>query len=487
MNTGLFARFKKHPLARPLFLFVLISAAHLVLKSVYLDHSGFWYDETFGLYYSQQDWGLIKHTSEWDLNPPLYYYFLHIWQNLFGVSEYAIRFSSVLFSSLSAGMLFIFAARHFNLVTAWVALLLFSASNEIFFYAHEARCYSLVLFLALSSSFIFFELMKRKSPGLSVLLGVVNFLLIYAHYLTGLLLLTQLITTVLINKKAFYRQAAPAFATLALLAFWRFTKKTVLLIFDHEKSFWLEAPAFADLKNAFFDFFNGKALFIFYLVLIAATLLYFAVSKKHRSFLLNNKLSLAYLFLCGIGSILICFAASFAMPVFLKRYLLFATPFIYILIGFLVSGLSPLFRNIAVGLVALASLWAFTKIDLRTPKHMDYREAMVFIKKIKSGDAAVLVETRDMAALFAYYYDRNIFTDHANLHRRLHENNIYPVSNTDDLQQIDLSKFNKIILTQTFDYMSPGSKELLLAISARYAKGTVIYHYEGVNIRVFYP
>lgn len=486
MNADFFRHLKKYPAAPTLILFILISAVHLFFKSLFLDHSGFWYDETFGLFYSQQDWGLIKHTSEWDLNPPMYYYFLHIWQNLFGISEYAIRFSSVLFSSLSAGMLFIFAARHFNQVTAWVALLLFTASHEIFFYAHEARCYSLVLFLALSSSYIFFELMKRKSLALSVLLGVVNFLLIYAHYLTGLLLLTQLAITVFVNKKDFYRRATIAFGTLALLACWRFTKKTLLLIFNHEKSFWLEAPTFADLKNAFFDFFNGKTIFIFYLILIAATLIYFAISKKHRSFLLNNKFSLAYLFLCGIGSILVCFAVSFGMPVFLKRYLLFATPFIYILIAFLVSGLPLLFRNISLGLVALASFWAFSLIDLRTPKHMDYREAMLFIKNIKSDDTAVLVETRDMAALFAYYYDRKIFTDHINLHRRLNENTIFPVSTAADLRQVDITKFNRVILTQTFDYMNPGSKELQTAISARFPKQLVIAQYEGVNIRVFY-
>src|SRR5438132_4046761 len=139
-------------LTRNTLLFVLIVLVHVAYKMMYLDYSGFWYGETFNLFFSQQDWGLIKHISEWDVNPPLYYYFLWIWRNLFGEGEFAIRFSSVLFSSLSAGMIYIFAAKYFNRVTALVALLLFTSSNEVFFYSHEARCYSIVLFFCLCSS-----------------------------------------------------------------------------------------------------------------------------------------------------------------------------------------------------------------------------------------------------------------------------------------------------------------------------------------------
>src|SRR5687768_1936035 len=105
------------------FVFFLLVIVHVAYKVLYLDHWGFWHDEAFSLYYSQQHWGHIKHISEWDINPPLYYYFLSIWQNLFGNTEYAVRFSSVIFSALAGGMLFLFCARNFNRSTGWLAVL----------------------------------------------------------------------------------------------------------------------------------------------------------------------------------------------------------------------------------------------------------------------------------------------------------------------------------------------------------------------------
>ena len=109
--------------------FLLIVILHIIFKSFFLDYSCFLYDETFSLFYSLQDWGLIKHTSEWDIVPPLYYYVLWIWRHLFGISEFAIRFSSVLFSSVAAGVLFLFTQKHFGKIAAIAALLFYTASN----------------------------------------------------------------------------------------------------------------------------------------------------------------------------------------------------------------------------------------------------------------------------------------------------------------------------------------------------------------------
>src|SRR6185369_15818070 len=74
------------------FIFLLIVVVSLCFKVMYIDRWGFWHDEAFGLYFSQQHWGHLKHISEWNQDPPLYFYFLWIWQHLFGIGEYSLRF-----------------------------------------------------------------------------------------------------------------------------------------------------------------------------------------------------------------------------------------------------------------------------------------------------------------------------------------------------------------------------------------------------------
>jgi uncharacterized membrane protein len=47
-------------------------------------------------------------------NSPFYYVMLHNWINLFGISDYSIRFLSVLFSCLTIILLFFFIIEHFK-------------------------------------------------------------------------------------------------------------------------------------------------------------------------------------------------------------------------------------------------------------------------------------------------------------------------------------------------------------------------------------
>ena len=465
--------------------FFLIVIVHVVFKVFYLDYSCLWYDETFGLHYSLQDWGLIKHTSEWDLNPPLYYYFLYIWRNLFGVSEFAIRFSSVLFSSLAAGMLYLISVKYFNKTTALIALLIYTASNEMYFYAHEARCYALLFFLILFSTYHFFKLNKEKSISSIICLGIGNFLIVYTHYVAGLVLFFQVILMFAFYNKSFTKQAGIAYLITLVLVFWRFTRKMFLLIFHHEKSFWVTKPTFTDLQNTFYDFFNGKEYFLAYLLIALLALIIPFIVKK-GSVLNKIHVNNTYVLLCGVGAILICFSVSLITPIFIKRYVLFAIPFMCIFIGYIVSKVSNIkLRNLLVLFVCVVSLGSFTKIDFHTDKKMNYRDAMVLLKQEKTAKTLVLVQTRDMEALFSYYYDKSIFTNYGNVVTELRKNNIYLIQGMDDVKNTDLNPYEKVILTQTFVQAGKENDKLLEFITSKYTKQNQIKDYEGINLYIF--
>jgi hypothetical protein len=285
--------------------------------------------------------------------------------------------------------------------------------------------------------------------------------------------------------KEFAKQIGIAFFITLLLAFWRFTKKTILLIFNHEKSFWLTKPTFYDLKSTVYDFFNGKEIFFFYLILIFTVfiIIYFNKSTLLKEFITIKPL---YIILCSIGVISICFAISSITPIFTKRYVVYALPFMCILIGFITSAINNAkLKYTAIGLICIMSIYSFSKIDFHTIKPMDYKNAMVFVKKEQTPNTAILVESRDVRDLFNYYYDKTIFTDLKNMNEKLQSNSIFIVSNAGDVKAIDFTKYSKVILTQTFVKQGAENDSLLKAISTNYKTETANKNYKGVDILVF--
>ena len=465
--------------------FLIVFIIHLCFKSLYLDYCGFWFDEVHCVYFSEQHWGHIKHVAEWDINPPLYIYFTYIWRNLFGISEYSIRFACVLFSSLAAGMVFIFSARFFNKTTAFIATLIFSASSTILFFAHEARSYSLILFLVLCSSWLFLSLLEKKNKWHLLLLAITNFLLIYTHYFIGFLFLFQWVIVLIVYKKDFFKQLLYAYLITLALSLWRFTYKTILVIFNHEKDFWLPKTGLYELKSAFYDYFNNRNTLIFYVILTVIILIHLFYTKVFSKNSRMENIRLMYLLFCGFFTVFFAFFISQFTPIFLMRYLLFTSPFMYITIAYFISKSAPKIMYTASALVLLVSIYSCSKFELRTPKSMNYRDAMAVIKKIQSPTTVILAETKDMAPLFSYYYDKDIFTDYYNTVSRLNEKNIFFVSSAEDVKVLDFKKYDRIILTQSFDQINPENAALLEYLNREYKLKATVKYYNEVNILAF--
>jgi uncharacterized membrane protein len=81
--------------------FFFIVFVNITLKVICLDYSSLWFDEIVSIECAWLDFGHIKHVSEWDINPPFYYYLLSVWVKIFNDSEFYVRLLSVVFSSLA--------------------------------------------------------------------------------------------------------------------------------------------------------------------------------------------------------------------------------------------------------------------------------------------------------------------------------------------------------------------------------------------------
>ena len=458
--------------------FIVVVLCNLVFKLPYLEYSSFWYDEIISVQSASLDFGHIKHVSEWDKNPPFYYYCLSVWIKLFNDSEFCVRLLSVIFSALAGGILFVFSNKHFNKTTAIVVSFLYLSSNILFFYSHEARAYSLAVLLALLSSYLFFELKNKPTAKIWLMLGLINFLLIYTHYITGFVILFQLFFVTFSFNKTSKKSYLYSSLIVLFLVILRFTKKQILLVIafnTKEYTFWLQKATWYDLIKTLNEFFYNH-----YLVLPAILLMILGIVYVFCKQIKESKIVALYCLLVSVGSILILFFLGKLTPVFLDRYLLFCVPFLFILIAYTLSffKFEILTLSLAIGFFAYSAF----KIDYKTLKGMDYRSVATFVKLVKANKDLVIVKTKDLKPLFCYYYEKNYLKDKKD--GLSEKENIIFVNSWSEVM-VDVSKFDRVIVIDTFQDLNPNEADFVSHLSSQKHYHSQSNAYSGVRLSFY--
>jgi 4-amino-4-deoxy-L-arabinose transferase-like glycosyltransferase len=149
----------------------------------------FWWDELLSMWIAHSDLPTLFRTLATpaapgsDFNPPLFYLFLHGWQNIFGLGEGAARALTGLCSTLTIPALYLLVRRLAGVGTALGAAFLLAVSGIAISYGQQARDYSLLALLAilflLAAEMASRRLSRWRTTGL-VACGV---LFLHTHYL----------------------------------------------------------------------------------------------------------------------------------------------------------------------------------------------------------------------------------------------------------------------------------------------------------------
>ncbi|HLB12533.1 MAG TPA: glycosyltransferase family 39 protein, partial [Dehalococcoidia bacterium] len=119
---------------------------------MYLDRQSLWGDEAASLAYalSPDVPSLVQWVLAADPHPPLYYITLHLWTQVGGTSDFALRWPSLAFGLLTVALAYAFARRLFGAGwTPCLLALLAALSPFLVYYSQEARMYSMAGFLCL--------------------------------------------------------------------------------------------------------------------------------------------------------------------------------------------------------------------------------------------------------------------------------------------------------------------------------------------------
>ncbi len=170
-------------------------------RLVGLTEQSLWRDEIDVIYLALRP---LSETASMFISPaqngPLYYFFIRLWVSLTGSSEFALRYSSVLFGTLAI-LLFWQTARRLLPSSGrldWgnvplLATLLLAFNPYQVWYSQEGKMYALVMCTALLSCWSWIEAMRLGGRGRWFRYLILTTLSIYTHLMTALLLPLHLV------------------------------------------------------------------------------------------------------------------------------------------------------------------------------------------------------------------------------------------------------------------------------------------------------
>lgn len=425
-----------------------------------------WLDEAYSIFEAQKSIAEIIERSSTDQNPPLYFITLHYWVKLFGITEVAARSLSLLFSVLTAPLLFLVLRKPYGFGVAIISALLFTVSDIHFYYSMEARCFAMVSFLAVLSYGLFIKLFERLSVVLVIALAVVNAMLPMTHYISVFVPATQFILALFFfdSNRSFFKSIliANVITGMALIPL----ATMVLNNLPEEGVYWLAAPGIKQLIGVFVAFTGSKLL----VVLIAIIgLLWFGFNftklKAIRSWQSNEQFKLLLPVAWLIIPIVLDLVLSTLTPIFLNRYLLYASFGLFILTTKFLTEL-PFSKQVNDVLVVGLLVVSFLTIDTNISKQEDWRGAVEKLTEHRTNNETVLGSAWYTYKVIAYYHDRAVFEDNQTILDELEKQQFYFANDLSEEEFLTLPRTDRMfMLLGHYEDADPDSSLLSTALS----------------------
>lgn len=283
-----------------------------------------------------------------DGSPPLYYFLLHGWMELFGRSEAAVRSLSLVFAVATVPLAFWAGRGLFGRRTGWLAAALAATVPYLTTYAQEARMYTLLAFLALVAvasflhAFVFGR--RRWLPAFVISLTLALYTHNWALFLAagaGLAVVEVALSRGKDGRRRVVVDAALAFgATAVLYAPWLPTLATQA---RETGAPWSKVPVLRETVSALGTIFGDERALV--ALVVAAGVPLFGLARLWRR--PEGRSARALTAILGVSLLLAWLASQFGLGWSTRYFGLFLAPLLLIA----ALGLS---RAGATGLLAMA-------------------------------------------------------------------------------------------------------------------------------------
>ncbi len=428
---------------RDFFIPFLIILLNLIIKGMFITQDAIAGDEPFSIHRSQLSISNIIHELSQGNNPPLYELILHFWTDIFGISPMAVRFPSLIFSSLTIIFIYKIGQRYLNKTIAIMASILFVFSNYQILYAHQSRVYALLAMLATISMYYYLKftedkVLKNKDLVIFVIAAT---LVIYAHYFGFFILFVQVLH-LLLNRALFvkhWKQILMATAMIIILYLPNIQVLIYRFLDSSTHGTWVQPPnGLETLYNRLNAFNNAPIVNVVAIIVLILTLFKILIINRIHKISAAKQLMLIWFFVPFI----FMFFISYWIPMFAGNYLMFLTVGYYISLAIAADYLidNQRFKYIIPVLICVLYI-ATTKPNISNRR--DFDEAVKKIIELKTPNSIVYICPSHYELNFLYYYDKAYFLsvkggrfDSSKIYKYLNNQGIYPI---EDQSQIDTS------------------------------------------------
>lgn len=365
----------------------------------------FWRDEAFTYLLAKKNLIDIVFLTAKDFNPPLYYFLIHFWMNIFGPSEISLRLLSLVFFWGIIYVIYLFLTNlfGFKLKKTFFYLMLFIINPILNYYAFEARMYTMFCFFSLLSYYFYFK-RNKKCYIITSVLGL------YIHYFMILVIINQLIYSFFFEN---FKKRCLFFAKQYLKIILYFLPWVIFVLSQKNiinEEFWLIKPKIVDFLLIPIRIYTGLEFVFDYsqIVVILFSLLLFLIfimgiiNLKTKNSI--KKSLFYYLLLWSLISPLIVLIFSFFKPLFLARYLIFSSVGLILLQIYLFEQMNRRTRYIFIFLLIIFTLH-YNQLQFKYRNKADIKKVVHEIKKMmkKNDKLYVLSELNFHPA--EYYLD----------------------------------------------------------------------------------
>lgn len=364
-----------------------------------------------------------------DSHPPLFYLLLHFWMKL-GSSEFYLRLLPAIISILSIPLIFLVGKKLANERVGLFAAAILAFSQFHLRYAQTIRSYTLSAFLVLVSTYYLVSYLQDNRRRNLICYVVSSALCLYTHYYTAFILIAQNLFFFIKWKdhRALIKNWIIAqFGILLLFLPWlpvlfvQFTQPVPGSLTFYKATFYLFKLSVDNIflrlgmvmfhiSIGYMKFSLGHPLFlaVFLSSIIVFPLLLFRSLKGGSEG--KNFLPLL-LFAVPVAVLSVLWYTGLTAQLIYARYLLYCTPFYYLLIA---KGLDSLPQARAINWSALLlsvilvlssiSIYSYYEYD---SKQDDIRGVANFIKSNAGPGDKVVISTTNLVYHFKYYLGKD--------------------------------------------------------------------------------
>jgi len=180
-------------------LIILILALDLGMIA---SNQSLWLDEAISANVAKMPIGeILKSFSIHDFHPPLYYWFLNIWTNIFGSRVAVLRFSSILFSIITIYFIYLIGKKIKDKKTGFLAALFLTTNPLFVYFSQELRMYSMATMWLIIGFYFFIKIKEKKYKFIDLILFNLMMALAFGTFYGSIFLIATFAIYWLIKKE----------------------------------------------------------------------------------------------------------------------------------------------------------------------------------------------------------------------------------------------------------------------------------------------